>query len=178
MKQNADKPKKTRRRYSDDFRASALAALEANGGNVERTAKALKIPPTTLEQWAKGTRNPVSPQLREQKTLDLTYELEQFVYRLVHHPIAEGSNLKDVGIAVGIACDKLLALKGMPTIINKTIDGKENIIDPSKMSSAQRKALGAFLDELNRDSAVQYNPAPGDPDYDPGLPADGDGAAA
>lgn len=169
---NEAKPKKVRRRYSDEFRASALAALAANGGNVDRTAKALGIPTHTLENWSKG-QNPVSPELGQQKKLDLGNELEQFVYRLVHHPIAEGSNLKDVGIAVGIACDKLLALKGMPNSIQQTIDSRPNVIDPSKMTPAQLKALGAFIDEMSNDQSVQNNPEPGDPDYETGLDGDG-----
>lgn len=164
----SEKTKKTRRRYSDEFRASALAALEANGGNVERTAKALDIPRKTLELWRDG-QNESPAELCHRKKIDLNDELERFVVRLVNHPIADDSNMKDIGIAVGIACDKLLALQGRPTIIQQSIDSRPNVIDPSKMTPAQRKALGAFLDEMSNDQTVQYDPQPGDPDYETGL---------
>ncbi len=42
--------------YSDDDRSFALRWLEANDGNVSRTARELDIPIPTLHQWARGTR--------------------------------------------------------------------------------------------------------------------------
>jgi transposase-like protein len=47
-----------KRRYSDDDRANAIAALAANGGFVKTTARQLGIPAKTLENWSKGTRHP------------------------------------------------------------------------------------------------------------------------
>ena len=40
-----------RRSYSDAERAEALAVLDANAGNVERTARHLGLPRKTLEGW-------------------------------------------------------------------------------------------------------------------------------
>ena len=45
-----------RRCYTDDDRAFALRWLDANDGNVSRTARDLDIPIPTLHQWARGTR--------------------------------------------------------------------------------------------------------------------------
>jgi transposase-like protein len=52
-----DAPAKSRRRlkykwYSDDDRVFALRSLEANGGNLSRTARELGVPLSTLHQWA------------------------------------------------------------------------------------------------------------------------------
>src|SRR5436190_21494765 len=46
-----------KRAYSDDDRLFALRALEANGGNVSRTARELGLPLATLHQWARLTRS-------------------------------------------------------------------------------------------------------------------------
>jgi len=43
-----------RHRYSDEERADALLALEANGGNLSRTARQMGIPRATLRLWAQG----------------------------------------------------------------------------------------------------------------------------
>src|SRR5262245_10592034 len=45
-----------RRCYTDDDRLFALRHLEANDGNVSRTARELGIPVPTLHQWARGKR--------------------------------------------------------------------------------------------------------------------------
>jgi 8-oxo-dGTP pyrophosphatase MutT (NUDIX family) len=43
-----------RRHYSDEERAEALAVLDANAGNLKRTARDLDIPRATLQEWAGG----------------------------------------------------------------------------------------------------------------------------
>lgn len=160
--------KKSRRRYSDDFRATALAGLAAKGGNVDRTAKALGIPAKTLEHWSKGV-NPVPANLGEQKKEELAEAMESFIRRLIGVDLEkfEQMNFRDFGITLGIATDKYLALRGQPNTISKVVDARENVIDPSKMTPAQRKALVAFLDEMDTDQMVKYDPQPGDPDYVP-----------
>ena len=43
-----------KRSYSDEQKASALAALAANGGNARLTAAQVGVPRTTLLKWAAG----------------------------------------------------------------------------------------------------------------------------
>ncbi len=56
-----------RRVYSDEERATALAALDGNGGNRQRTARQLGIPRKTLATRASGAVHPVVADLRHQK---------------------------------------------------------------------------------------------------------------
>jgi hypothetical protein len=44
-----------KRMYSDEEKASALAALAANGGNALLTAQQTGVPRTTLRKWAGGS---------------------------------------------------------------------------------------------------------------------------
>lgn len=112
------RPKKPRR-YSDDERATALAALAANGGNLARTAKQLGIPGTTLKQWAKGQRHPEAAQMSDQKKGDLADALEGVAWKLAEAapdkiPFAD---LKNLAVALGIVIDKMQILRNKPTSI-------------------------------------------------------------
>lgn len=106
-------PTRTRRRYPDEFRASALATLDANGGNLDRTARQLNVPRKTLAGWAGGQNNPVVAELRHQKKADLVGDLTQFVSALcgVRPDQVKDLNFKDAAVAMGIAVDKLLLLQ-------------------------------------------------------------------
>lgn len=44
----------TRRHYTDEDRATALAALAGNAGNVKRTARDVGVPESTLRIWARA----------------------------------------------------------------------------------------------------------------------------
>jgi transposase-like protein len=56
-----------KRRYSDQDRAAAVAAVTANGGNIQRTARQLGIPETSLRQWVKAERHPEAAQMSVEK---------------------------------------------------------------------------------------------------------------
>ncbi len=63
------------RRYTDDERSAALAAVRLNEGNVNATAAQLGIPEPTLRQWVKGDRCPHLQPLAEQKRIELAKRL-------------------------------------------------------------------------------------------------------
>lgn len=110
----------TRRTYSDDERAIALAMLAANNGNTKRTSRDLGIAESTLRCWSDGTRHPearadagaVMPQLAD--------AFEAIARRLLaavtDEKLAE-VNVVAMAKCAGIATDKLLLLNGSPTVI-------------------------------------------------------------
>lgn len=115
-----------RRRYSDDERATALAALAANGGNVERTAAQLAMPRKTLASWAKGERHPEAAQLCQGKKGPMADALDAIAWKILDSlpgkiasaPLAQSMT------ALGIAIDKARLLRGEPTDITEVQDGK------------------------------------------------------
>lgn len=135
-----------RRRYPDAQRAAALAALAANGGNLQRTARELDIPESTLEGWAKETRNPVGPELREQKKADLTGTMEDLAHKLAGCIAGKLDQMapRDAAVALGITIDKLLLLKGLPTSISSSADAQ---YDLSKLSADDLRQFLAFCDK-------------------------------
>lgn len=132
--------KRPKRKYTEAFKAKALAALDANGGNVWRTAKEVGIPTTTLERWAKD-QDAVPPDVREEKRKELAAELEGFVIGLcnLRAKSLEGLNVRDTAVAIGIGVDKLLLLKGQPNQISRNeSDGQHDL---SKLSPAELRTI-------------------------------------
>jgi transposase-like protein len=132
-----------RREYSDADKATALAALDANGGNVYRTAKALSIPQSTLEGWAKsrGT-NAAIPNLREHKKKALAEQLEEIAEKLAEAiPGKVGdATLQQTATSLGIVVDKMQLLRGQPT----------NITDDASLTDTERANRVAALLDLAR----------------------------
>jgi transposase-like protein len=110
-----------RRRYSDDDRATALAALAANGGNLRRTARDLGIPRGTLEAWAKGTAHPEAAENSAPKKEALAEILEGIVYNAlgVLPGKLASANARQLMTIAAVAVDKMLLLRGLPTQINQ-----------------------------------------------------------
>jgi transposase-like protein len=109
-----------RGRYNDEFRAEALAALAANGGNLKRTARQLGLPRKTLEGWASGRTLLPPADLRHQKKGRLAEALESVARELLveasrPEKIAAAS-LLDLVVMSGIAVDKMLLLCGDDTL--------------------------------------------------------------
>jgi transposase-like protein len=121
-----------RRRYSDEERAACLAALQANAGNVAKTARECGVPRDTLRSWLAGAKvvnggesdsppekKPAAVRAAEMLPVakrTLEQELERFARRGVRHALGRLKDLsaKDAMIAVGVAIDKALLLRGQP----------------------------------------------------------------
>ncbi len=103
-----------RRRYSDEDRAQALAALAANNGNTNKTAEQIGVPEATLRLWAKTSAVPA--EVCEQKKKDLASRLDDLAHALIDdlarpERIAEADYQK-AATALGIAMDKAALLRG------------------------------------------------------------------
>lgn len=113
---------KVKRQYSDEDKANALLALEANGGNLKRTATQLKIPMSSLRDWRENRGTPPSVlEIREEKRGPLAERLEDIAHKIVDgmpNAIA-GANLQQQAMAVAIMVDKAQLLQGKPTGINE-----------------------------------------------------------
>ena len=118
-----------KRQYSDNDKASALAALDANGGNVSATARQLKIPRTTLLEWEASRGISVDvPNIRQEKKASLAEKFEALAEKLVDDLIArvgEGKFVEEA-TAAAIATDKMQLLRGSPTAISKDVSERTN----------------------------------------------------
>lgn len=113
--------------YSEDDKAVALAALEANRGSIKRTSKYTKVAQATLRKWrdaASGATNgegvAVSEEKRDLKKADLSDLLETLARNIVGSITDDDLSdapLKDRMTAAGIAVDKMQLLRSKPTAI-------------------------------------------------------------
>lgn len=126
-------PRPTRRHYSEAFRAGALACLDANGGNVKRTARELGVPEKTLAGWAAG-RNPVGAELRAQKRTELVESTERLAEALaggITAKVRDGrASVEEMCIAFGIAVDKLLLLQNRANSRAESTSATVNVSNP------------------------------------------------
>jgi transposase-like protein len=113
-----------KRSYSDDERASALAALDANGGDVAHTARQIGIPRKTISEWANGRVHPDVANARLEKKECLADRLEVVARQLVDliPEKAKDAELREVAVAFGIAVDKMRLLREQPTTISRSAD--------------------------------------------------------
>ena len=110
-----------KRSYSDREKGAALAFLDFNGGNVERSAKALGIPRKTLDEWAKGRNQSAGvADIRREKKEDISALIERAVREMVGASAGklDGASFQQLWTGVGIAVDKMQLLKGEPTAIH------------------------------------------------------------
>ncbi len=77
-----------KKRYTDEERSNALAALSANGGKdtrgaLRKTANEIGVPFATLRSWAESRRHPEALLLSREKLLPLADRLESLAHRIV-----------------------------------------------------------------------------------------------
>lgn len=114
-----------RRQYSDNDKATALAALDANGGNVNKTAKQLGISESTLRSWVNGRGTNVEiADLRERKKDQLAGRLVEIAHLLIDAMPAKitDANLQQSATTLGITIEKIQLLDGSATERTEVIE--------------------------------------------------------
>lgn len=122
-----------RKRYTDDFRASAVIMLEAEGypqklGALTSVAQYLKVPLTTLHRWFHAKNNPPPSELVTIKKEDLARLFLEEVYHAVLEmgKARQDADYRELATAIGILTDKLQLLTGEPTertaVVNELSD--------------------------------------------------------
>ncbi len=106
---------KPKRRYTDEMKAEALAALTANAGDLSKTAREMNLPRKTLESWARGLRGEVPANMCQAKESDLASRFEEFVGKVLD--LTTDDDIKKAPldkrmVAAGIAVDKAALLRG------------------------------------------------------------------
>lgn len=104
-----------RRQWTDAEKAEILAALDANQGNVKRTARQCGVPISTLRGWVKGRgTNAGVAKLRPEKRGDLADALEEIAWKIVEllPDKLETAEVRELATLLGVSLDKLLVLRG------------------------------------------------------------------
>jgi transposase-like protein len=118
------------RRYTEEFRASAVVMLQADGYPqdefaVGRVAKHLKVPPSTLRGWANGTRAKISREMRDIKKDQIIALLKTEIVDAIQEMVRArpDADYRTLATALGIMIDKMQLLSGEPTEHIQQSDG-------------------------------------------------------
>ncbi len=111
-----------RKRYTDEFRASAVLMLQAAGwpdkkGALMAVSNKLHVPYQTLSRWGKGTSNPPPHNIVHDKRNTLL-DLIEIEIRAIYAEMPKArpdASYRDLGIINGVLHDKHQLLKGEPT---------------------------------------------------------------
>jgi len=101
------------RNYSDRKKATALVALALNNGNESKTARAIDIPRTTIQEWRNGRVDDDLPEIRREVKGNLADEFESILRRCLNvlpSKIEECSGQQIATIAA-ICVDKIRILR-------------------------------------------------------------------
>lgn len=109
-------------RYTDEYRASAVLILEANGypetkGALTKTASYLHINHTTLLRWFTKEKNPPPLQLAQSKKIDFVQLIEDEIAAILGEmkDAIHDADYRELGTVFGILMDKRQLLTGGST---------------------------------------------------------------
>jgi len=109
--------------YSIERKAEVLALVEANAGNIDRTARETGIPHQTIRFWQANKQR--FSNLQTQKQIDLS-DIAEANARLLGQSIAnhdlEQAPLGQKATAFGIMVDKMQLLRSQPTQITANVN--------------------------------------------------------
>lgn len=147
-----DAKPKTRRRYTDEEKAAALALRDFNG-NLDKplavTSKALGVNDATLHAWGTGRGvSDAAKELVEEKKKTLDALCEEYARTALSKLIPNLDNVtpRDF-VSIGIAIDKMLLLRGQPTAITESRNSAE-------LRKEAEEILAALLPEYDFDKAA------------------------
>lgn len=104
----------TRREYTEEDKATALAALAANNGDVKATADQIGMPRRTLHNWSRGINAPTDDGLVPQKKGHLADACEEIAWKLLESLQGKigKATLSQAATSFGIMVDKAKILRG------------------------------------------------------------------
>jgi transposase-like protein len=147
--------RRTKRTYDDQFRASAVVMLKAQGypkmkGALHIVASHLKVPDRTLSRWFNGEQNPPPDQLVSEKTFDMREAIQAELASIVKDmPTARAdASYSQLGTVFGILFDKARLLDNLPTEIVRVIPDLLQALEDIDLDAA-----GVFNDMLAKAKA-------------------------
>jgi transposase-like protein len=114
------------RTYPPEVKASIIAAIENNGGNVAKTAKLFCLPEDTVRYWWHNSDR--YREVQGASGLGLADKLEVLAHANVDSLAAHDLSIvsyADKARGLGVIIDKMQLLRGQPTSITENIERQE-----------------------------------------------------
>lgn len=124
------KPSQRRSNYSDDIKAWVYVTLQANSGNVYKTAKETGLNESTIRAWVKKWETDGIPEVVEDKLPEVisaqtdrwsTVKNIALDRLLAVIPMATERQIAALANVAGMAEDKLRMIQGLPTQRTETV---------------------------------------------------------
>lgn len=114
------------RDYPEELKASVIAAIEANGGNVMATAKLFNLPRDTVNYWWHHSDRYV--EVKHASGENLADKLENIAHNtadsIAEHDLSIVA-LRDKAAVLAVVVDRMQLLRGAPTSIIESSDRVE-----------------------------------------------------
>ena len=124
--------------YSVAQKAEVLALVEANKGNVDKTARETNIPHQTIRFWLANKERFSNVQTIKQVELASLAESNAHLLgnSIANHDL-DSASLSQKATAFGIMIDKMQLLRGLPTNITESVERQDvTVILQSALSDA------------------------------------------
>lgn len=142
-----------RKQYDDEFRASAVLMLEAQGyptkkGALTAVANHLNVPARTLSRWFNREQNPPPDRIVSEKRGELVERLESVAHQIldVLPESLDEASTQQLATALGILLDKRQLLSNKPTEITESIatGAKEQLAQQfNRLATARPEGKGS-----------------------------------
>lgn len=147
------------KRYTDEFRASAVVMLESQGypeqaGALTAVSRHLGVPLRTLSRWYNKEQNPPPDSLVNEKKGELVNRLSDLLEVFVEEMFSatKDATLQQLATAFGIVMDKRELLLGKPTSRSQVDMAVSDLVDISD------DELDTLLEHIARDNAQRRHP--------------------
>lgn len=134
-----------RKRYTDDFRASAILFLESEGypekrGALAAVSRKLGVNHNTLHGWFNAKHNPVPDEVRQIKKSEILELVKQEAYKALQAAVNQRdiASYRDLVTSAAILIDKMQLLDDQPT---------ERVLHEHTITDSERaKRINELLD--------------------------------
>jgi transposase-like protein len=135
LAEHKKKPTSSRRvkhnRYTDEDKAAALAHLQSKRGAATETAREMRVPVSTLKDWASGRYLP--PVLEKYGVVRdaLAARLEEVAHRIIDvlPEKIEAAPVRDLSATLGLIIDKMRLLREEPTAITEATPSAREMLE-------------------------------------------------
>lgn len=149
----------TRRTYTPADQAAVAVALQANEGNIKRTARETSTPVATVRDWkrkwdAEGYPDPVEdalPAARENAIVEFEGTRGRMVDRLNEALERDDVKPQQLIVGIGVLTDKINVMRGLATSRTVTVA----IAAPDTKELAQ--ALSSYIDQTVDDALRRHD---------------------
>ena len=148
-------------KYTDDDRASVLALLSVNDGNVKRTSRESGVAEQTVRDWKKSWERggvPATVQATLPSALDdFSTKAESIRDRMLDSLEAlvlnDDLSGRDLIVGIGVLTDKLRITRGEAT--SRTENTVQHVLSPQELGKRVQEALDHALDAgVHRDVEI------------------------